>query len=160
MNSASFTSGGLGYPDPAQLQEGNKFGSAYFDTHHKMVILTYLATRVLPGATDSSLTETKSITLLQATADDFIPMQIAPSSKITDIQVNGELAVYTVGAWDSEFVPDAKDPKGGQMKSTWRNDLAIQNLYWQAGKIYLVLVCDDAAVSQTALIDTTASLGK
>jgi len=57
-------------------------------------------------------------------------------------------------------VPDPKDPKGGQMVSTWRSDLDIQNLYWQSGKIFLLLVCDDASVSRQALIDTAASLGR
>jgi len=61
-------------------------------------------------------------------ANNFIPMQVAPSSKVTDVQVNGQDSAYTVGAWDSEFVPDPKDPKSVRCVD-WRNDLAVQKLY-------------------------------
>ncbi len=143
---------------PSILPEGYKFESAYLDTNHQMVVLTYLATRPLPGAADPSLTATSSITLLQAQKNDFIPMQVAPATNIQDVQVNGQPAVYAVGAWDTEFVPDAKDPNGGKMVSTWRNDLAVQNLYWQVGSIYQALVTDDAGLSKGQLIDTAGSV--
>ncbi len=144
---------------PSVLPEGYKFEGAYLDTNHQMVVLTYLATRPLPGAADPTLTATSSITLLQAQKNDFVPMQVAPATNIQDVKVNGQPAVYAVGAWDSEFVPDAKDPNGGKMVSTWRNDLAVQNLYWQVGSIYMALVTDDNALSQGQLIDLAASTG-
>ncbi len=141
-----------------RLPEGYQYESAYFDTNHQMVVLTYLATRPLPGAADPGLTATHSITLLQAQKNDFVPLQVAPATNIEDVTVNGQPAVYAVGAWDTEFVPDAKDPNGGKMVSTWRNDLAVQNLYWQVGKVYLVLVTDDNSLSQQQLIDFAASV--
>jgi hypothetical protein len=75
---------------------------------------------------------------------------------VADIQVNGQPAAYTVGAWDTEFVKDDQDPNGGKMVSTWRNDLPVQNLYWQVGNVYLALVTDDEAVSREELIDMAA----
>ena len=141
------------------VPDGYKFQSAYLDTNHQMVILTYLATRPLPGAADPKLTASKSITLLQALKNDFVPMQIAPATQVEDVQVNGQPAVYAVGAWDTEFVPDANDPNGGKMVSTWRNELPVQNLYWQAGKVYLVLVTDDETLSKQDLINTAAGAG-
>ncbi len=123
-----------------------------------MVILTYLVTRPLPGATDPSLTASKSITMLQALTNDFVPMQVAPATHVEDAQVNGLPAIYAVGAWKTEFVKNDRDPNGGQMVSTWRNDLAVQNLYWQVGKIFLLLVTDDSAVSKQELLDMAASV--
>lgn len=142
------------------LPQGYKFQSAYFDTSHQMVILTYLVTRPLPGANDPSLTASKAITLLQAQKNDFIPMQIAPSSNVEDVQVNGNKAAYVIGAWDAEFVKDDQDPNGGKMVYTWRNDLNVQNLYWQVGTVYLALVTDDDAVSKPELIEMASSIAK
>jgi hypothetical protein len=143
---------------PGQLPEGYLFESAFFNPNQQLVMLTYLTTQPLPGAADPSLTATQSITLLQAQKNDFVPMQVAPATNIEDVQVNGQPAVYAVGAWDTEFVPNAKDPNGGQMVSTWRNDLAVQNLYWQVGNIYLVLVTGDGSLSQQQLIALAASI--
>jgi hypothetical protein len=150
---------GWDIPLPARLPEGYHYESAYLDASHQMVILTYLVTRPLPGATDPTLTASKNITLLQAQKNDFIPMQIAPASNVQDIQVNGRAAVYVVGAWDAQFVKDDTDPNGGKMVSTWRNDLNVKNIYWQIGNVYLLLVTDDDAVSKQDLIDMAASLG-
>ncbi len=144
---------------PSQLPDGYNFESAYFNTNQQLVILTYTSTQPLPGAADPALTATHSITLLQAQKNDFVPMQVAPATNIENVQVNGQPAVYAAGAWDTEFVPDANDPNGGKMVSKWRNDLAVQNLYWQVGKIYLVLVTDDNALSQKQLIDVGATVG-
>ena len=143
---------------PAVLPDGYKFLSAYYDTNHQMVILTYEISRLLPGATDPSLTSTKTITVLQAQKNDFVPMQVSPDSKVTDITVNGQAASYVVGAWDTEFVKDDKDPNGGKMVSTWRNDLAVQNIFWQVGSVYVTIITDDEGVSQQALIDMAASV--
>ncbi|MCJ7425516.1 hypothetical protein MUP01_14815, partial [Candidatus Bathyarchaeota archaeon] len=145
---------------PSQLPEGYQYQSTFFDTNNKMLILTYLVTRPLPGATDPSLTSSETITLLESQKNDFVPMQIAPSTNVTDIQVNGLPAAYTVGGWDTQFVKDAKEPNGGKMVSSWRNDLNVKNLYWQMGKIYLALMTADETVSQQDLLDMASSIGR
>jgi hypothetical protein len=145
---------------PNHLPEGYQYQSAFFDTNNKMLILTYLVTRPLPGATDPSLTSSETITLLESQKNDFIPMQIAPSTNVTDIQVNGLPAAYTVGGWDTQFVKDAAQPNGGKMVSSWRNDLPVKNLYWRVGKIYLALMTADGTVSQQDLLDMASSIGK
>lgn len=145
---------------PARLPDGYRFQSVYFDTNQRSVILTYTATRPLPGLADPALTETKAITFIQAQSNDFVPLQAAPSANITDVQINGQPAAYAIGAWDTEFVKDESAPNGGKMISTWRSDLPVQNLYSQSGPIYYLLVTDDPDVSQQDLIDMAASLGK
>jgi len=145
---------------PSVLPEGYQYQSAFFDTNDKMLILTYLVTRPLPGATDPSLTSSETITLLESQKNDFVPMQIAPSTNVTDIQVNGLPAAYTVGGWDTQFVKDAAEPNGGKMVSSWRNDLPVKNLYWQVGKIYLALMTSDGTVSQQDLLDMASSIGR
>jgi hypothetical protein len=145
---------------PNYLPEGYQFQSAFYETNLKMLILTYLVTRPLPGATDPSLTSSETITLLQSQKNDFVPMQIAPNTNVTDIQVNGQSAAFTTGGWDTEFVKDSTAPNGGKMVSSWRNDLPVKNLYWQVGKIYLALITTDESVSQQELIDMASSIGK
>lgn len=146
-------------PLPARLPAGYHYQSAYYDAAHQMVVLTYLVTRPLPGAADASLTASKTITLAQARRNDAPPMLPGPGAQVSTLQVNGQPAAYAVGAWDAQFVPDASDPNGGKMVTTWRNDLAVKNLDWQVGKLYLALITDDEAVSQSALIEMAASLG-
>jgi hypothetical protein len=145
---------------PGFLPEGYHFQSAFFDTNNKMLILTYLVTRSLPGASDPSLTSTESISFMQAQRNDFVPMQIAPNTNVTDIEINGLPAVFTAGGWDTEFVKDSTSPNGGKMVSSWRNDLPVKNLYWQVGNLYLLLVTTDQAVSQQDLIDMASNIGK
>jgi len=145
---------------PDYLPEGYQFQSAFYDTDLKMLILTYHVTRPLPGATDPSLTSSETITLLQSQKNDFVPMQIAPNTNVTDIQVNGQPAAFTMGGWDTEFVKDSTTPNGGKMVSSWRNDLPVKNLYWQDGKIFLALITTDDSVSQQELIDMASSIGK
>ncbi len=87
-------------------------------------------------------------------------MQIAPNTNVTDIQVNGQPAAFTLGGWDTEFVKDSTAPNGGKMVSSWRNDLPVKNLYWQVGKIYLALITTDESVSQQELIDMASSIGE
>jgi hypothetical protein len=143
---------------PAYLPAGYQYQSAYLDTNHQMVMVTYKVTRPLPGSKDPALTATKTITLLQALKNDFVPMQLAPGAQWVDIQVNGQPGVFVTGAWDTQFVKDEKDPQGGKMVSTWRSDLPIQNLYTQLGKIYVVLLTEDAALSPAELVKVAASL--
>ncbi|OGN94209.1 MAG: hypothetical protein A2Z71_04550 [Chloroflexi bacterium RBG_13_50_21] len=123
-----------------------------------MLILTYLITHSLPGSTDPSLTSSETITLLQSQKNDFVPMQIAPDTNVTDIQVNDLPAAYTVGGWDTEFVKDSTAISGGKMVSSWRNDLPVKNLYSQAGDIYLALSTADEEVSQQKLMDMAACI--
>lgn len=145
---------------PARLPDGYQFQSVYFDTNQRSVILTYTATRPLPGSADPALTETKAITFIQAQRNDFVPLQVAPSANITDVQISGQPAAYAIGAWDTEFVKDENDPNGGKMISSWRSELPVQNLYGQSGPIYYLLVTDDPDVSQQDLIDMAASPNK
>ncbi len=72
--------------------------------------------------------------------------------------MNGQPAVYTIGAWDIQFVRDSQDANGGKMISTWQNELQVKNLYWQIGKIYIGIVTDDEAVRQQQLIDMADSI--
>ena len=143
---------------PSWLPQGYQYQDAYFDTNLKMLILTYLAKANLTSTPNPTLTTTELITLLQAQKNDFPPMQVAPAASVTDVQVNGQPAAYAVGAWDTSFVPNTQEPNGGQMVSTWRNDLPVKNLYWQVGDIYLTLTTGDPAVSQQDMIDMAASV--
>lgn len=145
---------------PGWLPDGYKFQSAYFDPNQKMVFLTYLVTRALPGSNDPSLTTSKTITLLQALKNDFVPMQVAPKTNVEDAEVNGIPAAYAMGAWDTEFVQDETDPSGGKLISTWRNDLQVQNIFWQDGKVYLVLLTDDEALSRRDLLEMASSINR
>ncbi len=145
---------------PTVLPAGYKYQSAYFDVTNKMLVLTYLVTRPLPGATDPSLTSSETISLIESPNNDFVPMQIAPNTVFTDTLVNGQPAVYNLGGWDSQFIKDNTQPNGGKMVSSWRNDLPVKNLYWQVGDIYLLLVSSDAAVSQPELLDIASSVGR
>ncbi len=145
---------------PGFIPDGYHYQSAYFDPNQKMLVLTYLVTRPLPNSTDPSLTSSETITLLQSQRNDFIPMQIAPSTVVSDTLVNGAPAAYTIGGWDTEFVKDNQLPGGGKMVSSWRNDLPVKNLYWQVRNVYLTLITADDAVSQQELIDMAASIGK
>lgn len=145
---------------PSRLPKEYHLEGADFDANHAMAILTYVAQRPLPGATDPTLTETKTITLLEAPKNDFVPLQIAPDAVVTDVQVNSQPAAFVIGAWDTSFVPNDQDPNGGQMVSTWRNDLPVKNLFWQVGTTYLAIITDDEAVSQAEMIDMAASIGQ
>ncbi len=145
---------------PTFLPEGYHYQSAYYDPNQTLLVLTYLVTRPLPNSTDPSLTSSETVTLLQSQRNDFIPMQIAPNTVVTDTLVNGEPAALTIGGWDTEFVKDNQAPGGGKMVSSWRNDLPVKNLYWQVGKTYLALITADGNVSQQELMDMAASIGK
>ncbi len=145
---------------PTFLPDGYHYQSAYYDPNQTMLVLTYLVTRPLPNSTDPSLASSETVTLLQSQRNDFIPMQIAPNTVVTDTLVNGEPAALTNGGWDTEFVKDNLAPGGGKMVSSWRNDLPVKNLYWQVGTTYLALITADGNVSQQELMDMAASIGK
>lgn len=142
----------------AHLPEGYHLESVYYDTGHQMVMLTYLVTRPLPGSNDSTLTASHSITLAQALKNDVIPLQIAPDTQPDALKINGQPAAYAIGAWDTQFQADSSDPDGGKMVSTWRNDLAVQNVFWQVGPVYLALITDDDAVQKADLVEMAQSV--
>ncbi len=68
-------------------------------------------------------------------------------------------SAFALGAWDAQFVPKDQDANGGQMVSTWRNDLPVQNVYWQVGNVYLALITDDETLSKQDLIDLAGGVG-
>lgn len=145
---------------PGYLPAGYHFESAYLDTNQQMVLLTYLVTRPLEGAADPGLTASKTITVAQALRNDFIPLQVAPAAVVQNAVVAGQPAAFVVGAWDTQFVKDENDPQGGKMVSIWSNELPVKNLFWQIGKVYLVLVTDDDLVSEQQLILMAARTGQ
>jgi len=145
---------------PGWLPEGYKFQSAHYDPNQKVVFLTYLISRALPDSSDASLTTTKTISFLQALSNNFIPMQVAPATNVEDIEFNGMPAAYALGAWDTQFVPDDQEPSGGKLISSWRNDLQVQNVYWQDGDVYLVLVTDDETLTKRDLLDMASSISR
>jgi len=142
---------------PTYLPEPYHFDSAYYDATNQIIYLSFFATRSLEG---SDLTETKSITLAEAKRNDVVPLMVAPSTSIEDVSVANAPAAYAMGAWDSNFVQNANEPNGGHMEWTWRNDLQIQNLFWQAGEVYLVLITDDNQISRDELLKIADSIGR
>jgi len=142
---------------PRYLPEGYHFDSAYYDATNQLIYLSFFATRPLAG---SDLTETKSLTLVEAKRNDIVPLMVAPSATIEDVIVAGTPAAFVIGAWDSTFVSNASEPNGGHMEWNWRNDLQVQNLFWQNGDVYLVLITDDVHVSKYELLKLADSIGR
>ncbi|MBI5877115.1 MAG: hypothetical protein HZB53_05635 [Chloroflexi bacterium] len=142
---------------PGWVPEGYRFGQANYDTRNGLVYMSFLATRQLPGG-DPKLTQTKALSLVQARQNTLIPLQVAPTTSVQDVTVNKQPAAYAVGAWKSEFVPKAGEPGGGHMESRWRGDLAVQNVFWQVGAVYVVLISDDAAVTRQDLLKVADSV--
>ncbi len=136
---------------PAWLPEGYQYQSVYYAPNNRLVFLTFSATRELPGS--GGLTETKSLTLTQAMRNDVVPLEVAPQTEVENISVGSQAGAYALGAWDSQF-----DQASGQMVASWRADLPVQNVFWQAGPVYLALISDDAALSKADLIRTAASV--
>lgn len=141
---------------PAWLPEGYTFSEILFDDKNKMVTLSYLAQRRLPGS--DGLTETKQITLTQAQAGDQIPLQAAPSASLVEIQLGSKTGAYALGGWKSEFIADQNEANGGHFQATWDGALNVQNLFWQAGGVYLVLISDDPQVSKDDLVKMASSV--
>ncbi len=127
------------------------------DPDRQQTILTFLSTQPLEG-TGGSMTATKTITLVQSPRNDQPPLQIFPSANLQDVRVNGQPAIYTVGAWDASFVSDPAQPGGGSFQYAWRSDLQIQNVFWQVQEVYLVLITDDMAIPLEDLIKMAASV--
>ena len=140
---------------PSFLPEGYRFESVYYDQNNQLVSLSFIATRKLPG---SDLTETKSVTLSEARRNDVIPLVISPLSVATAVTVNGTSASYIIGAWETSFVSNPGEANGGHMESQWRNDLLVQNIYWQVRDLYLVLITDDPLVVQADLVNMADSI--
>ncbi len=140
---------------PGYLPEGFHFDSAYYDATNKLIMMSFFATEKLAG---SDLTATLSLTLVQAKHNDVVPLMAAPGSAIQDVKVGEAPAAYVTGAWDSNFVANASETNGGHMEWNWRSDLPIQNVFWQVGDIYLVLITDATSLSQEELLKTAASI--
>ena len=153
--SASETPGGVLMP--AEIPSGYALQSTTTIQESQQTILSFYSTRPLEGA-DPTLTATTTITLVQSPRNDRVPLVISPSAHGQDILVNGQPAVYTIGAWDAAYVPDPSQGGTGKFETTWRNDLEVQNLYWQAGKIYLVLITDDKALTREILVRMARSV--
>ena len=132
---------------PAWLPEEYKFDSAMYDSTNKMVLLSFMVSRQLPG-NDPTMTETKAITMIQSLHNDVLPLMVAPTTNILDITINGQPAAYAVGAWEN-------DATTGQ--ATWNNYYDLKNVYWQIDNVYLTLNTDDALVSQDELLRLAGS---
>jgi hypothetical protein len=139
---------------PTFLPEGYHFDSAYYDSTNQIVYLTFLATRQLPGTT---LTETKSLTLVEAKHNNVAPLMVSPNAKLENALVAGKSGAYAIGAWDSNFVQNGNEPNSGHMEWIWRNDLPVQNIFWQNEGLYLVLATDDGQTSKSDLLKTADS---
>jgi hypothetical protein len=142
---------------PAWVPEGYRVGSTNYDSRNGLVYLSFRATRQLPGG-DPKLTQTKALSLVQSRQNTVIPLQVAQTTSVQDVTVSGQPAAYAVGAWKSEFVPKAGEPGGGHMEARWRSDLAVQNVFWQVGSVYVVLISDDAAVTRQDLLKVADSV--
>jgi hypothetical protein len=140
---------------PAFLPEGFHFDSSYYDSTNQMVYLIFLATRQLPG---SDLTETKSLTLVEAKRNDSVPLKVDPSAILESAIIADTPAVYTIGAWDSNFVENDNEPNGGHMEWNWRNDLQVENVFWQEDEVYLVIITDDTQTSKNDLLKMADSI--
>ncbi|TLN05421.1 hypothetical protein FDZ74_13600 [bacterium] len=127
---------------PTWLPQGYTFHDARYDSTNQMVLLTFLATRQLPGG-DPSMTETKMVTLVEAMRNDIIPLMVAPSAAVEDITLNDEAAAYAIGAWEN-------DASTGH--ATWNNAYPLQNVYWQIDAVFLNLNTDDTRVSMDDLV--------
>jgi hypothetical protein len=119
--------------------------------------MNFIVQRPLPDS-DPALTEMKSITLVQSTSGDAIPLIMPDTLQREDLSINGQPAVLFTGAWDTAFVPDPATPSGGAFESTWRDDLEFRNLYWQSGDVHLDLVTNDSQVSPEDLVRIAESI--
>ncbi len=153
MNKVNETSQQAGWTIqvPYSLPEGYDLLDVYFDSNNQMVVLAFLATRPLPDG--NGLTETKTLSLVEGLRNDVAPLKIAPEAQTAPVQVGNTSGAYLTGAWDTSY-----DNQSQSMLSTWRSDLAVQNIYWQQGTLSLVLISDDSSLSQSDLLLCAASV--
>lgn len=142
---------------PVEIPAGYALQSTITIQESQQTILSFYSTRPLEGA-DPALTATTTITLVQSPRNDRVPLVISPSAHVQDILVNGQPAVYTIGAWDAAYMPDPNQGSTGKFETTWRNDLEIQNVYWQEGEIFLVLITGDKALTREILVRMAGSV--
>ncbi|HEX2978974.1 MAG TPA: hypothetical protein VHO48_01800 [Anaerolineaceae bacterium] len=133
---------------PTWAPEGYAYHDALYDATNHLVLLTFFATRTLPGG-DPNMTQTKVITLVQAERNDIVPLMVAPSTNVDDISVLGQPAAYATGAWEGDAVSGL---------STWNASYELKNVYWQMGTVYVNLNTDDAQVSKEDLIQMANSV--
>lgn len=142
------TLAGWNIKTPTWLPAGYQFLDAYYDTANQMVLLTFTATRPLPG-NDPTMTETRAITLIQALNNRLLPLTVAPAAQILDVTINGLPAAYARGAWENDAATGT---------ATWNNAYDLKNVYWQMDSIYLALNTSDALVSQEDLLKMAESI--
>lgn len=133
---------------PSWLPEGYTFQDATYLSNDQVVVLTFTATRQLPGD-DPAMSETKMITLVEGTNNAVVPLKMASEADLQDITRNGEAAIYAVGAWDV-------DASTGT--ATWNNAYLLQNVYWQSGEVFFNLNTDDTLVSKEELLKMAESV--
>jgi hypothetical protein len=133
---------------PNWLPKGYTFHDAVYDSTHQMVLLTFFATRQLPGG-DPTMTMTETITVVQAKRNDMIPLMVAPSTVVEEITINGAPAAYATGAWESD---------GAAGTATWTNNYPLKNIYWQVSDVFLNLNTKDNQVSKEDLVKLAESM--
>jgi len=126
-------------------------GDASYEVNNQQVVLTFLVRRLLPDG--NGLTETKSLTLVEGMQSEAAPLKIATQAQAVTIQIGEFPGFYIIGAWDTSY-----DSQSQSMITIWRNDLVIQNIYWQSENIHLVLISDDDQLSQSDLIKIARSV--
>ena len=126
---------------PTWLPPAYSFTDGVYDSTNKMVILTFTATRQLPG-NDPTMTETKAITMMQALQNDILLLMVAPTTIIEDVSINGQPAAFAIGAWENNATTG---------KAIWNSSYQLQNVYWQVDGVYLTLNTNDTQVSQDDL---------
>jgi hypothetical protein len=117
---------------PGWLPEGYKFQSAHYDPNQKVVFLTYLVSRALPDSSGSSLTATKTISFYKRYQMILYPCRLRRRTNVEDI--NSTVCLLPT-PWEhgTPIRPGYQEPSGSKLISSWRNDLQVQNVYWQDG---------------------------
>lgn len=136
---------------PSWLPEGYGMGEPFYDAQKELLSINFIVPRSLPGA-DPALTEMKTITLVQSSHADVIPLKLSETVQGGELSINGQPARLYSGAWDASYVSNPTDSAGGHFEVTWRGDLDLRNLRWQVGDLYLLLITDDAQVSADDLV--------
>lgn len=126
---------------PGWVPEGYQFNEVMYDSANNLVIITFIATRQL-SESDPSLTQTNTITLVQSSRNDLIPLVVAPGAEMGNMMINGQPGVYTVGAWKNDNATGT---------ATWDSSYEVQNINWQIGSTYLSLNTNDPQVSKEDL---------
>jgi len=131
---------------PSVIPEGYTPGDVSYLDADKQVVMTFLVTRSLPGGVPA-LTETKTLTLVQSTNVEAVVFQLPADAAIKPVTINDQPGGLVHGAWDSQF-----DQAANSFSYTWREDLGVTGIYWQAGDIHLALISNDDALNDEQLV--------